>query len=647
MKQKVERSVLAKTFASLALGTLLEWCPMIDGGGGRRRAGLRVDAHKYHQALAPSFSQQHTKQLSHHAPTHRFDFAVFASLDHTLMKIFNIEGPIYWTIFAIGFIARPVGAIIFGWIGDTTGRRLALLISIVGIALPTVLIGCLPTYSQIGIAAPILLAIFRFVQGIALGGEYGSALIYIQEIAPDGWEAVFGNSMATFSNIAVILGNVVVIILESLLNDYQMALYGWRLPFLVAALTGTVTLVLRRLMPESESFLKRKALLEHEADMEAAAEQHHAHYSAVELGAANGGNGNGARASSPSSVGSPGSGVPTPRRQSLTSMTGGAPSMRVMRRISASSAQPAATAATGSVVSSAAPSAAASAGAGLPPMHHTRVPLFDLIAGHGVTLLLHILYLAGTSSFFYIGTTWLPSYLRSQGIAANVSSAVLCTSLVPMMLICIAVGWLLDRGLMALRTAFIVGAIGIGLGFATAHVVTSTHAALGPSWGMSVLLLAVGGWLNGFYPTVLMALYPDEVRLSGVNLGYNLAYGCIGGCSSLVVVLIKERSAAGSLVNNFAPAWWLLACGGASLCSLAIMNFTRPWANFTRSQQRKRGVLSPWDAEVEAAEKEIPELMAAAAAEAEAPAMRRASLSGGGGGNGSATAAGAAAVVKA
>lgn len=90
----------------------------------------------------------------------------------------------FWGVYAVGFIARPLGAIVFGHIGDSLGRRVTLLISILAITLPTTIIGALPTYAQAGIIAPVLLAILRFVQGVAVGGEFGSAIVYLYEMAP-------------------------------------------------------------------------------------------------------------------------------------------------------------------------------------------------------------------------------------------------------------------------------------------------------------------------------------------------------------------------------------------------------------------------------------------------------------------------------
>jgi MFS family permease len=88
----------------------------------------------------------------------------------------------YWGVYAVGYISRPIGALLFGHFADKVSRKKTLVFSIISMALPTVLTGCLPTYSQIGVAAPILLCILRFLQGLAVGGEYGTSLIYISEI---------------------------------------------------------------------------------------------------------------------------------------------------------------------------------------------------------------------------------------------------------------------------------------------------------------------------------------------------------------------------------------------------------------------------------------------------------------------------------
>lgn len=116
--------------------------------------------------------------------------AIYSQLSNTLTAVFfPKDNPAaaelaFWGVYAVGFISRPLGAVIFGHIGDSLGRRVTLLISILAITLPTTIIGALPTYAQAGIVAPVLLAVLRFIQGVAVGGEFGSAIVYLYEMAP-------------------------------------------------------------------------------------------------------------------------------------------------------------------------------------------------------------------------------------------------------------------------------------------------------------------------------------------------------------------------------------------------------------------------------------------------------------------------------
>ena len=148
--------------------------------------------------------------------------------------------------FAVGFLMRPIGAALFGHIGDRYGRARALFISIGMMAVPTVIMGLLPTYASIGIAAPVLIIALRMLQGVALGGEYTSSIVFLAEHAPPRRRGFFA-SWATFAATAgTMLGSAVGALLTSVMSTEALAAWGWRAAFVSGILVAVVGLVLRR-----------------------------------------------------------------------------------------------------------------------------------------------------------------------------------------------------------------------------------------------------------------------------------------------------------------------------------------------------------------------------------------------------------------
>jgi MFS family permease len=166
--------------------------------------------------------------------------------------------------YAVGFIARPLGGVVFGQIGDRLGRKQTLQITILLIGVATVLMGCLPTYQQIGVWAPILLVLLRFIQGLALGGEWGGAVLLVAEHAPDRARAFW----ASWPQAAVPLGNVlataVLWVLTSTLSSGEFLAWGWRVAFWLSAVVIVVGYVIRTKVGESPIFEAAKAELDSE-----------------------------------------------------------------------------------------------------------------------------------------------------------------------------------------------------------------------------------------------------------------------------------------------------------------------------------------------------------------------------------------------
>ncbi|SDS78400.1 Predicted arabinose efflux permease, MFS family [Brevibacterium sandarakinum] len=167
--------------------------------------------------------------------------------------------------FAIGFVARPLGGVIFGHLGDRLGRKTTLIVTLLIIGTATGLIGLLPTYSQIGVAAPILLASLRFIQGLSLGGEWGGAVLMVVEHAPENKRAIYGAMPQLGSPIGTVLSSGV-IALVTLLPEESLMSWGWRLPFLLSFVMLAIALYLRLKVEESPVFRQLQAESESSED---------------------------------------------------------------------------------------------------------------------------------------------------------------------------------------------------------------------------------------------------------------------------------------------------------------------------------------------------------------------------------------------
>jgi MFS transporter, MHS family, proline/betaine transporter len=152
-------------------------------------------------------------------------------------------------VFAAGFLMRPVGSLIFGHIGDKFDRNVALVISVVTMALPTFLIGLLPTYQQIGVAAPLLLTFLRLAQGLSVGGEYTTSFIYLVEHAPPKHRGLFGSLGPVGVAGGILLGSAIGAILTTWLDAQAIAAWGWRVPFILGIGVGLAGYYIRRQMP--------------------------------------------------------------------------------------------------------------------------------------------------------------------------------------------------------------------------------------------------------------------------------------------------------------------------------------------------------------------------------------------------------------
>ena len=176
----------------------------------------------------------------------------FSNLDPTSQTIFSLLA------FAAGFIVRPFGALFFGRLGDMIGRKYTFLVTIVIMGLSTFIVGLLPNYNSIGVAAPIILIGLRMLQGLALGGEYGGAATYVAEHAPHGKRGAFTSWIQTTATLGLLLSLLVILGTRTLIGEEAFADWGWRVPFLVSVLLLAISVWIRLSMNESPAFKKMK-----------------------------------------------------------------------------------------------------------------------------------------------------------------------------------------------------------------------------------------------------------------------------------------------------------------------------------------------------------------------------------------------------
>ncbi|AKQ56290.1 transporter [Bordetella hinzii] len=191
-----------------------------------------------------------------------YDFYIYATAAALVFgKLFfpSVDG-FYGTLaafgtFAVGFFARPLGGAVFGHIGDRIGRKKSLVITLLMMGTVTVLIGLLPTYAQIGVWAPILLVLLRFIQGIAVGGEWGGAVLMAGEHSPDQNKRTFFASFAQLGSPAGLILSMLMFKLVTSMDDAAFMSWGWRVPFLFSAALLIVGFAIRLSVKESPDFL--------------------------------------------------------------------------------------------------------------------------------------------------------------------------------------------------------------------------------------------------------------------------------------------------------------------------------------------------------------------------------------------------------
>ncbi len=194
-----------------------------------------------------------------------YDFYLYGSLAAIIAKQFfsglDAGSAFIFALlaFAAGFIVRPFGAIFFGRLGDMIGRKYTFLVTILIMGLSTFIVGILPTYASIGVAAPIILIVLRLLQGLALGGEYGGAATYVAEHAPHGRRGAYTAWIQTTATLGLFLSLMVILGTRTITGEEAFADWGWRVPFIVSIALLAISVWIRLAMNESPAFQKMKA----------------------------------------------------------------------------------------------------------------------------------------------------------------------------------------------------------------------------------------------------------------------------------------------------------------------------------------------------------------------------------------------------
>jgi MFS family permease len=194
-----------------------------------------------------------------------YDFYLYGSLAAIIAKQFfsglDAGAAFIFALlaFAAGFIVRPFGALLFGRLGDMIGRKYTFLVTILIMGLSTFIVGLLPTYATIGVAAPVILIALRMLQGLALGGEYGGAAVYVAEHAPHGKRGAYTSWIQTTATLGLFLSLLVILGVRTWLGEQAFGEWGWRIPFLVSIVLLGISVWIRLSLSESPAFQKMKA----------------------------------------------------------------------------------------------------------------------------------------------------------------------------------------------------------------------------------------------------------------------------------------------------------------------------------------------------------------------------------------------------
>ncbi len=194
-----------------------------------------------------------------------YDFYIFGSLASILaVKFFEKSHPVAAflstvALFSVGFLIRPLGAFVFGWLGDKVGRKYTFLVTLSGMGLSTAIIGFIPSYASIGIAAAVILFVLRLIQGLCLGGEYGGAITYVAEHISDERRGYYTGWLQTSPTLGIVVSLAVIISTRTYLGVDAFNEWGWRVPFVISLLLVAIAIYIRLSLQETPVFRDIKA----------------------------------------------------------------------------------------------------------------------------------------------------------------------------------------------------------------------------------------------------------------------------------------------------------------------------------------------------------------------------------------------------
>src|SRR5712664_1806009 len=194
-----------------------------------------------------------------------YDFYIFGSLAAILsVQFFSKTDPVAAflstvAIFSVGFLIRPLGAFVFGRVGDLVGRKYTFLITLSGMGISTALIGVVPSYASIGVAAAFILFFLRLIQGLCLGGEYGGAITYVAEHVPDAKRGYYTGWLQTSPTLGIVVSLAVIIATRTYFGNQVFDEWAWRVPFLVSFLLVAIAIYIRLQLQETPIFQEIKA----------------------------------------------------------------------------------------------------------------------------------------------------------------------------------------------------------------------------------------------------------------------------------------------------------------------------------------------------------------------------------------------------
>src|SRR6476469_6670464 len=194
-----------------------------------------------------------------------YDFYIFGSLATILAaKFFEKSNPVAAflstvAIFSVGFLIRPLGAFLFGWLGDKVGRKYTFIVTLTGMGVGTALIGFVPGYASIGLAAAFILFILRLIQGLCLGGEYGGAITYVAEHIEDKHRGYYTGWLQTSPTLGIVVSLAVIIGTRTYVGEAAFSAWAWRLPFIFSVFLVAIAIYIRLQLQETPIFAEIKA----------------------------------------------------------------------------------------------------------------------------------------------------------------------------------------------------------------------------------------------------------------------------------------------------------------------------------------------------------------------------------------------------